>query len=139
MTPIDKCLIPAARPWLVIGRLPTGQSFNAAPRLDGLATREEAEEIARRYAAAETKGVTYSLRHVNRWGYEIPVPDTCDKPLAAPGLTSYRYRGRYGWIMIGASDDADALREAARSTGTLTSRAMLETWDAEAKKYRPVD
>jgi hypothetical protein len=34
---------------------------------------------------------------------------------AAHGLTSYRYAGNYGWIMIGATDHADALREAARS------------------------
>ena len=32
---------------------------------------------------------------------------TTDKPLADHGLTSYRYRGRYGWIMIGARDDDD--------------------------------
>jgi hypothetical protein len=31
---------------------------------------------------------------------------THDKPLAASGLTSYRLRGRYGWIMIGATDHA---------------------------------
>ena len=38
--------------------------------------------------------------------------DLHDRPLAAKGLVSYRYRGRYGWIMIGAKDNADALREA---------------------------
>lgn len=38
-----------------------------------------------------------------------------NKPLAAPGLTSYRCRNRYGWTMIGARDDADALNEARRS------------------------
>jgi hypothetical protein len=30
--------------------------------------------------------------------------DIHNKPLAAAGLTSYRYKGRYGWIMIGARD-----------------------------------
>ena len=40
----------------------------------------------------------------------------CDKPTAAHGLTSYRYKGRYGWIMIGAKDTQDALSEARRST-----------------------
>lgn len=47
---------------------------------------------------------------------------THDKPLAVAGLTSYRYRGAYGWIMIGAKDTADALREANRSlcSGTAT-------------------
>jgi hypothetical protein len=38
-----------------------------------------------------------------------------DKPCAIKGLTSYRYRGAYGWIMICATDHADALKEAARS------------------------
>jgi hypothetical protein len=38
-----------------------------------------------------------------------------DKPLAAHGLTSYRYAGNYGWIMIGATDHADALKQAQRS------------------------
>ena len=39
-----------------------------------------------------------------------------NKPLAAPGLTSYRARSPYGWIMIGAKDTDDAWREAKRST-----------------------
>lgn len=41
--------------------------------------------------------------------------DTHDKPCAIQGLTSYRYKGNYGWIMIGAIDTQDALREASRS------------------------
>ena len=32
--------------------------------------------------------------------------------MAAPGLDSYRYWGRYGWVMIGAKDAQDALNEA---------------------------
>jgi hypothetical protein len=51
-----------------------------------------------------------------------------DKPCAAYGLTSYRYAGRYGWIMIGAKDDADALREAARSTDNV-SPEKLQVWN----------
>ncbi len=43
----------------------------------------------------------------NSWG--------TDKPLAVKGFISYRYAGNYGWIMIGAKDHADALREANRS------------------------
>ena len=54
---------------------------------------------------------------------------THDKPCAAHGLTSYRYRGRYGWIMIGARDDADALREAARSSSDAINRANLQVWN----------
>lgn len=56
----------------------------------------------------------------------------CDKPMAAHGLTSYRYRGRYGWIMIGATDDAGALREAARSTDATIAAERLERWDGRA-------
>lgn len=37
------------------------------------------------------------------------------RPLALTGLTSYRYRGPFGFIMIGARDHAEALREANRS------------------------
>jgi len=54
---------------------------------------------------------------------------TIDKPLADHGLTSYRYRGRYGWIMIGAKDHNDALREARRSTDEPINRRHLERWN----------
>jgi hypothetical protein len=54
---------------------------------------------------------------------------THDKPCAAHGLTSYRYKGRYGWIMIGARDDADALREAERSSSDAINRANLQIWN----------
>lgn len=51
-----------------------------------------------------------------------------DMPLAIAGLISYRLRGRYGWIMIGAHDIADAMREAARSTPN-PQRDALQVWD----------
>lgn len=51
-----------------------------------------------------------------------------DRPCAGHGLTSYRYRGRYGWIMIGATDHADALREVGRSTDDITPD-KLEIWN----------
>jgi len=38
-----------------------------------------------------------------------------NKPLAVAGLTSYRYAGNYGWIMIGAKNNIGALSEANRS------------------------
>lgn len=59
----------------------------------------------------------------------------CDKPLAAHGLTSYRYRGRYGWIMIGAPNHADALREAARSTADTIVPDRLQVWNGA--QYAP--
>lgn len=54
---------------------------------------------------------------------------TTDKPLADHGLISYRYRGRYGWIMIGAKDDTDALNEARRSTDDAVTADKLEIWN----------
>lgn len=52
----------------------------------------------------------------------------CDKPMAVPGLISYRYRGRYGWIMIGAKDDSQALKEAQRSTSDKVIIDNLQIW-----------
>jgi hypothetical protein len=54
-------------------------------------------------------------------------------PCAAPGLTSYRATGRYGYVMIGATDDRDAMREAKRSTDVVHA---LEVWDGT--NYVPV-
>lgn len=56
--------------------------------------------------------------------------DIHDRPLAAPGLTSYRLKGRYDWIMIGATDHEDAMREARRSTPD-PKRENLEIWNGE--------
>lgn len=58
-----------------------------------------------------------------------------DKPLAAPGLTSYRLKGPFGWIMIGAKDHDDAMREAARATAK-PDRSKLEMWNGT--EYVPV-
>lgn len=60
-----------------------------------------------------------------------------DMPLAAAGLTSYRLLGRYGWIMIGARDTDEAMREAARSISNpdKPDRDALQVWDG--KQYVP--
>lgn len=65
---------------------------------------------------------------------------TCDMPLAAAGLTSYRYKGRYGWIMIGANSHREALSEALRSLsdGSGASMDHLQVWDLLAGRYVPV-
>ena len=60
---------------------------------------------------------------------------THDKPLASKGLKSYRAKGPYGYIMIGAKDHDDALKEAKRSNSSIT-KEDLEIWDG--KKYIPV-
>lgn len=59
-----------------------------------------------------------------------------DKPLAAHGLTSYRYKGAYGWIMIGATNHHDALKQALRSLSSGgADMARLQVWDALAGCY----
>ena len=60
----------------------------------------------------------------------------CDKPMAMQGLISYRYRGRYGWIMIGAKDDNDALREAQRTTNEKITMDNLQIW--KDKQYEKI-
>ena len=57
--------------------------------------------------------------------------DYWNRPCAAKGLLSYRYKGSFGWIMIGARDDKDALREARRSTAAVVSVDRLERWNGE--------
>lgn len=57
-----------------------------------------------------------------------------DKPLAAAGYTSYRARGRYGWIMIGANSTDEAWSEARRSTDKPHD---LQVWDGQ--QYVPVE
>jgi len=52
------------------------------------------------------------------------------QPLAASGYISYRYRGEYGYVMIGAKDSADALRESLRSTRSGGDIARLEIWNS---------
>lgn len=66
----------------------------------------------------------------------IAVDDTCNRPLAAPGLTSYRCKSPYGWIMIGAFCAEGAMREACRSTPA-PLRSDLQVWNGDA--YVPVD
>lgn len=51
-----------------------------------------------------------------------------DKPLASAGLTSYRYKGAFGWVMIGATDVTDALREAQRSVSMPVCDVYLQVW-----------
>jgi hypothetical protein len=57
-----------------------------------------------------------------------------DKPMAIKGLTSYRLKGRYGFIMIGARSHEEAMREARRSTPE-PLRANLEVWDGKQYIY----
>lgn len=58
-----------------------------------------------------------------------------DKPLAAPGFTSYRCASPYGWVMIGAVNEHDAIKQAARSTAKPRVED-LQVWDGTT--YVPV-
>lgn len=59
-----------------------------------------------------------------------------DIPMAAPGLISYRCKSPYGWIMIGATNDDDAMNEARRSSPS-AKRSDLEIWNGT--EYVKVD
>lgn len=59
-----------------------------------------------------------------------------NKPMAAPGLTSYRLPSQFGYCMIGARDADEAMREASRSVRN-PLRSRLEVWDASQRKYVP--
>ena len=65
----------------------------------------------------------------------FPCDDFVNQPCAAKGLTSYRCRGRYGWIMIGARDHDDALIQARRSSAA-AERSDLEVWNGTT--YVPI-
>ena len=62
-----------------------------------------------------------------------------DRPCAAEGLVSYRYKGSFGFIMIGAMDHQDALNEAGRSlTASTPVIANLEIWNMFNNSYESV-
>jgi len=62
-----------------------------------------------------------------------------ERPCAAAGLTSYRYAGRYGSIMIGATSTQDALNKADRSlTQGAATVERLEIWNALTGLYEKV-
>ena len=69
------------------------------------------------------------MKRTRKNGYRVTA--YWDKPCAMRGLVSYRYAGRYGWIMIGAVDDADALSEAGRSHSDPIDPAKLQRWNGE--------
>lgn len=54
------------------------------------------------------------------------------RPLAARGLKSYRYRLPFGFVMIGALNDLDALNQAGRSIDHTPQVANLQHWNGLA-------
>lgn len=59
------------------------------------------------------------------------------KPLAEKGFISYRCKGAFGWIMIGAKDDVDAMSEAKRSSKT-AKREDLQKWNGTTYESCPI-
>lgn len=59
-----------------------------------------------------------------------------EKPLAVCPYKSYRYRGAFGWVMIAAMDNEDALKEAQRSVESTVTMDRLEYWDGQ--QYQPI-
>ena len=54
-----------------------------------------------------------------------------DNPMVSNGLMTYRYRGRYGFIYIGASTDTEAMTEAQRSTDDKVTPDKLERYNGK--------
>lgn len=54
--------------------------------------------------------------------------DADDRALAVWPLKSFRYASQYGWVMIGARDVTEALREADRSIHGPADPAKLQVW-----------
>ena len=62
-----------------------------------------------------------------------------ERPCAAAGLTSYRYRAQHGFVMIGATSTQDALVQADRSlTRGVATVDQLEIWNALTGLYEKV-
>lgn len=97
---------------------------------------------------------TYEAARIDGWTYDRAGPAfaayycaACsaarftpveDRPLAAKGLLSYRYRGNFDWIMIGALDDEDALKSAQTSLSSGVAHiSRLEKWNGE--RYVPCE
>lgn len=62
-------------------------------------------------------------------------------PLASEGFNSYRYKGVFGYIMIGANSTEDALSQAKLSFGSKSEACVdkLEIWDESKNVYVKVD
>lgn len=78
--------------------------------------------------APAARELQHAARREQNTAAELQRPPLTERPLAASGLTSYRCKSRFGWIMIGARDHDDAMREARRSWDGARI-ADLEVWD----------
>lgn len=69
--------------------------------------------------------------NLNRRGLVRPI---CERPLASPGLLSFRLALPFSFVMIGAKDEADAMIQASRSTPH-PRLEDLQRWNGRA--YEP--
>ena len=77
--------------------------------------------------------------HPSRRAYLDHISARTERPCAAVGLTSYRYRAQHGFVMIGATSTQDALNEAGRSlTQGAATVDRLEIWSALTGLYEKV-
>ena len=105
----------------------TAYADRMKPHRDALKAAEKVE------AAIERE----ELKRIDRWRVASVARDVCgsmiaphNRPMAATGLISYRCRLAFGFIMIGATDHADAFRQALRSSDEAT-RDGLDVWDGK--------
>jgi hypothetical protein len=90
----------------------------------------DCDEAAKMIEAAK-RVIAKERRKKPRQGKSAHATALHDRPMAARGLTSYRIPDRYGgYVMIGAKDHKDAMREARRSTPK-PKREELEVWNGE--------
>lgn len=93
----------------------TGCAEVAVNRATATRWAQAANNEARAHAARRAAQLAEATAYQNR-------------PCAAHGLVSYRFKMAHGVVMIGARDDADAMREARRST---SAAGTLERWNGE--------
>ena len=87
-------------------------------------------DLATGQSVAEITSATLAAK-VNKAKYKaVPIIEYLSGEWPIPGVysASYRYRGRFGYLMVVAKNPADALTEAARGTGGPVDTACLEVW-----------
>lgn len=108
-----------------------GKTFTSPKTYD---TKQDAINV-RRMSLRETPGIKMRIKRAARNPRRRGDLGLQDRPLASKGLTSYRLKMPHGYVMIGAKDNAEAMREAGRSVDR-PERFALEVWDGS--KYTPV-
>lgn len=69
------------------------------------------------------------MHQTHRSAYALQVTS---RPLACVGFQSYRYRHGHSFVMIGALNDTDALRQAHLSIACTPQSEHLERWNGSS-------